>query len=69
MNQLTMNYFQNEINLSTKIIKNEFDSTFKPNSSFVTYKKYSNIYNYAELKNEGIFDNSNIYEKIKNNIN
>lgn len=67
MNQYIMNEFQNDINLSIKVIEvDENDSLTTAN--FVDYKKYINTYNYTELQ-QGIFDSSDIYKKIKNNIN
>lgn len=68
LNQYIMNKLQSDIDVSVKLIENSNAVTLTK-QNFVKYKKYKNIYNYTELKNNMFFDNNNIYNKIVNNIN
>jgi len=61
-----MNEFQNNIDLSIKVIESDPNNSLM-DANFVTYKKYANTYDHIALSN-GIFDDSNVYQKIKNNI-
>ncbi len=66
INQHIMSYFQDNIDISIKVVEVDKNITLN-NANLVTYKKYINTYDHIALS-DGIFDNSDVYQKIKNNI-
>ena len=65
MNQTVMTTLQNEVDISVKIFPSNIDDILS--EPFPTYRKYGNTYDHIALTN-GIFDETPMYDKIKDNI-